>query len=419
MSGHMDNFLSDIRSQKELFWKNASALRYNEVEKQIDPSLIQDASDRLLRFAPLIASAFAQTAPQGGIIESPLREIPRMQDAVGCPGRLLLKMDSHLPISGSIKARGGIYEVLRHAEDLALKAGLLRQEEDYSLLLKPESRAFFSQYSIEVGSTGNLGMSIGIMSAALGFRTVVHMSRDAKAWKKQLLREHGVHVVEYEGDYGLAVAQGRKNSQANPKSYFIDDEHSLDLFLGYAVAARRLEAQLRAQDIQVDPQHPLFVYLPCGVGGAPGGICYGLKEVYQDAVYCFFIEPTASPCMLLGLATGKMEGASVLDYGLSGKTHADGLAVGRPSGLVCRAVQHLVCGIFTVRDAQLYDDLRLINSQEGILLEPSACAAFAGPRRILETPFAHLAENATHIAWATGGSMVPPSIMQEYLQTTL
>lgn len=419
MSGHMDNFLSDIRSQKELFWKNASALRYNEVEKQIDPSLIQDASDRLLRFAPLIASAFAQTAPQGGIIESPLREIPRMQDAVGCPGRLLLKMDSHLPISGSIKARGGIYEVLRHAEDLALKAGLLRQEEDYSLLLKPESRAFFSQYSIEVGSTGNLGMSIGIMSAALGFRTVVHMSRDAKAWKKQLLREHGVHVVEYEGDYGLAVAQGRKNSQANPKSYFIDDEHSLDLFLGYAVAARRLEAQLRAQDIQVSPQHPLFVYLPCGVGGAPGGICYGLKEVYQDAVYCFFIEPTASPCMLLGLATGKMEGASVLDYGLSGKTHADGLAVGRPSGLVCRAVQHLVCGIFTVRDAQLYDDLRLINSQEGILLEPSACAAFAGPRRILETPFAHLAQNATHIAWATGGSMVPPSIMQEYLQTTL
>ena len=135
---HMDDFLSDIKNQKELFWENTSVLKYNEVEKQIDPSLIQDASDRLLRFAPLIASAFAQTAPQGGIIESPLREIPRMQDAVGCPGKLLLKMDSHLPISGSIKARGGIYEVLRHAEDLALKAGLLRQEEDYSLLLKPD-----------------------------------------------------------------------------------------------------------------------------------------------------------------------------------------------------------------------------------------------------------------------------------------
>ena len=70
---HMDDFLSDIKNQKELFWENTSVLKYNEVEKQIDPSLIQDASDRLLRFATLIASAFAQTAPEGGIIESPLR----------------------------------------------------------------------------------------------------------------------------------------------------------------------------------------------------------------------------------------------------------------------------------------------------------------------------------------------------------
>jgi D-serine dehydratase len=74
--------------------------------------------------------------PPPGIIESELVAIPAMQKrlekefATAIPGTLLLKKDSHLPISGSIKARGGIYEVLTHAEKLALAAGLLSVEDD-------------------------------------------------------------------------------------------------------------------------------------------------------------------------------------------------------------------------------------------------------------------------------------------------
>ncbi|MBB5609345.1 MULTISPECIES: D-serine ammonia-lyase [unclassified Janthinobacterium] len=385
---------------------------------------VDDASARLARFAPYLAKVFPETQASAGIIESPIVPLPAMQAALKvASGKIWLKQDSHLPISGSIKARGGIYEVLKHAETLALDAGLLKKGDDYSLLASDALKAFFGQHAIAVGSTGNLGLSIGIMSAQLGFRASVHMSSDARQWKKDKLRAHGVTVVEYALDYSVAVEAGRKQAQGDPSCHFVDDENSHDLFLGYAVAGERLKRQFDAAGVIVDADHPLFVYLPCGVGGGPGGVAFGLKLAFGDAVHCVFVEPTHSPCMLLGVHTGLHEGISVQDIGIDNVTAADGLAVGRPSGFVGRAMQRLIDGYVTVSDETLYRLLAMLEQTEGWRLEPSAVAGFAGIAHVLEahdyqqrvglTP--QRLQQATHLVWGTGGSMVPAAEMDAYV----
>ena len=321
------------------------------------------------------------------------------------------------------------HPMLKHAEARACAAGLLRETDDYSILAEPEYKRFFQQYEIAVGSTGNLGLSIGIMSAALGFRVTVHMSADARAWKKDLLRSKGVRVMEYAGDYSEAVRQGRALSEADPMSYFVDDENSKDLFMGYAVAARRLKKQIEELKIKVDAEHPLFVYIPCGVGGAPGGVTFGLKTVWGDHVHVFFVEPTQAPCMVLGMATELHNQICVQDVGLTGLTHADGLAVGRPSGFVGKVMEPILSGEFTVEDKWLYEYMRALLDTEHIFIEPSACASFAGPVNLLnyeetrkyieENQLSHKMKEAAHIVWATGGSLVPEEERETYRKTVL
>jgi D-serine dehydratase len=84
-------------------------------------------------------------------------------------------------------------------------------------------------------------------------------------------------------------------------------------------------------------------------------------------------------------------------------------------------------GIFTVDDDSLYRYLRMLHRTEGIEIEPSSCAAFAGPAHLLDSPetIRYCAENgltetvlknAVQIVWATGGSMVPPEVRLQYLE---
>lgn len=360
---------------------------------QLDDDLAREvhlAHERLERFAPWVAERYPATGD--GTIESALELAERTRQLLDgvlgeeLPGELWVKRDDALPISGSIKARGGIHEVFRLAEIDGPKPKLV------------------------VCSTGNLGLSIGTVGPQLGFDTEVHVSSDAKLWKKERLRDHGAAVKEHDAQFSEVIALAREAAEADG-AFFIDDEDSVGLFAGYAVAGERLRAQFDAAGKAFSEADPLHVYLPSGVGGGPGGVTFGLKQALGASVHCHFVEPTAAPAMLLGQATGLGAKVSCADYGISGRTLADGLAVQRPSPLVSAKAAHLASGFHTVTDRTILASVAWLHDGEGITVEPSAAAALTIPWR--------LREPGTHLVWLTGGSLVPSEIkMQTLLEAT-
>lgn len=427
-----DPVVARLASGEETSWFRgelepaAEALR----RSSLPAGLVEDARQRFRRFAPWFAQRFEQTRTSDGIIESPLHRAPALQARMEelcraqLPGKLWVKRDDMLPVSGSIKARGGFHEVLQVVEQIIDEACPDASGQGPRVLEDPAVTDTLRERGIAVGSTGNLGLSIGLLSAEFGLRTTVHMSTDARPWKKDLLRDRGVEVIEHPGDFSTAVEAGRAAAQADPLTHFVDDESSLSLFAGYAVAARRLAGQLQALEVTVGEGSPLFVYLPCGVGGGPGGVAYGLKQVFGEHVHCIVAEPTLAPSMMLGVRTGLHSEVSVQDIGLSGRTAADGLAVGRPSRLVGEQVGGLIDGFVTVADQRMTALVSILEQAEGWRVEPSATAGIIGPWRVMEDP-AYLEARgldertmagAHHVVWSTGGSMVPADEMAGYLE---
>lgn len=408
--------IAKLKSDNEFLWINPNFDK-SSIYGEVSSEEINQANNLLLKFAPFLKSAFKELESRDGIIESPLLKL----NDLGIKN-LYLKEDNLLPIAGSVKARGGIFEILKHAETLAANANLIDVEKDYSQFDTDVFREFFSEFKIQVGSTGNLGISIGLISAKLGFNAIVHMSKDAKEWKKKLLRENGVNVIEYDSNYSEAVKNGRMLSDEDEKSYFVDDEKSINLFLGYSTAALRLKEQLKEKQISVDGKHPLFVYIPCGVGGAPSGILHGLKTVFGENVYVFFVEPVRSACVLLGMSTGLNGKISVEDIGMDGKTEADGLAVGRASELCCESSKNTLSGIFTINEKSIFELMKELYKKESVFVEPSAASSMIFTKFLDDEEFIQFInnekitpENITHIAWSTGGMLVPESEREKLL----
>ena len=99
--------LNDIKMSKHVFWINPN--KGNTKNESFLFEQVLDAEKRLQRFSSYIKVAFPETNHLHGIIESNIKEIVSMKkliesrQGITIPGKLYVKCDHALPISGSLK----------------------------------------------------------------------------------------------------------------------------------------------------------------------------------------------------------------------------------------------------------------------------------------------------------------------------
>ena len=102
--------VKQMQRREEVFWVNPRKPSFAQSMEdcELNAGDVEDAQQRLLRFASLIEKYFPETKPLHGLIESPLVEINAMKDylnekyGAALDGRLFLKEDSHLALAGSV-----------------------------------------------------------------------------------------------------------------------------------------------------------------------------------------------------------------------------------------------------------------------------------------------------------------------------
>ncbi len=111
--------INELINKETVVWlnrKNDQKIDPNSFSVTIDD--VNDGESLWKRFSPFLKTAYPELESSDGIIESPLNKIDKMKSALekmfhtSIHGELFLKCDDSLPIAGSVKARGGFFEIL-------------------------------------------------------------------------------------------------------------------------------------------------------------------------------------------------------------------------------------------------------------------------------------------------------------------
>ena len=271
--------------------------------------------------------------------ETPLVELHAFEETY-CPGaRLLAKLERNNP-AGSAKDRVAL-QIIRAAE----AAGELQ----------PGG-------TIIEGTSGNTGIGLAAMAAALGYKAVIVMPDSMSVERQKLIRAYGAEIVLTPGAQGMAGAVAKADA--------LHAETPNSIVAGQFVNPANSEAHYRTTGPEIwrDTDGHVDAFLAgVGTGGTLTGVGRYLKEQNSN-IKIIAMEPASSP---------------LLSGGKAGPHKLQGIG----ANFVPAVLDTKLCDeVVTVTDEEGYEAMHLLAEREGLLCGVSSGAAAIAAAKLAARP---------------------------------
>ncbi len=261
---------------------------------------------------------------------TPLLELKNIKARLGLAGNIFAKLEGGNP-AGSVKDRVALSMIEAARKDGSLQEG--------GTIIEPTS--------------GNTGIGLAALAAAMGYHMVVVMPDSMSAERRQLMAAYGAEVVLTDGKLGMtgAIEKAGLLQQQIPGSILAGQ------FVNPANPAAHLATT--GPEIWEDLRGKVDLFVAgVGTGGTITGVGRYLKE-QNPHVHVVAVEPAASPVL---------SGGTAQSHGLQG--------IG--AGFVPQVLDTGVYDeILPVEQQGAVDAARLLAKSEGILAGISAGAALS------------------------------------------